>query len=277
MILKQPLYLVPYDFTAVSETALVLAQGLADANNGAIYLLHVVKNHGDKKAIRTKFEDLMSKMDQKNQERTITKVIVGDLFEDMGKAGELLKADLIVMGTHGSRGMQKIFGSNAVKMISNASVPILIVQDGVEIKKIKDIVMPFSFTRESIQIVLFAGVIAKKFNARIHLVGYHATDEWHENKTKTNLNVVQRTLTENGIAFETVNLPGKESYEKELIAYAGQVNADLISAAYYKEGIMPSPNSFIQQMIENQNQIPVLTVNTEELAVINSQLSFLTV
>jgi len=39
---------------------------------------------------------------------------------------------------------------------------------------------------------------------------------------------------------------------------------------------MPSPNSFIQIIIENELQIPLLTVNSEELSV-TSGMSFMTV
>ena len=41
--------------------------------------------------------------------------------------------------------------------------------------------------------------------------------------------------------------------------------------------LFPSPNSFIQGMIENEFQIPLLTVNSEELTVINSNYSFMSV
>ena len=136
--------------------------------------------------------------------------------------------------------------------------------------------MPFSFAKESIQISTFAGSIAQKFNATIHLVGFHDKDEWLEGHTRTNQKIVRQLLTDNNIKHEIVNLSKKESYEKELMDYSASVDADLIAAAYFKEGIMPSPNSFIQIIIENELQIPLLTVNSEELSV-TSGMSFMTV
>jgi len=273
---KTPLYLVPFDFSEVSDSALRLALDLAEANSGRVTMLHITKKDADKKEARKKFEELMKDLTPQEQALSETKVITGSLFEDMGKAAHLLSASLIVMGTHGAHGMQKVFGSNAVKMISNTSAPLLITQGKKTVEKIKNIVMPFSFAKESIQISTFAGSIAQKFNATIHLVGFHDKDEWLEGHTRTNQKIVRQLLTDNNIKHEIVNLSKKESYEKELMDYSASVDADLIAAAYFKEGIMPSPNSFIQIIIENELQIPLLTVNSEELSV-TSGMSFMTV
>ena len=276
-MLKQPIYLVPVDFTDVSAMATRLALDLAEANDGSAYLLHITDNKANKSDARRKLAEIFDELSIEDQGRATTKVIVGDLYEDMGKAGELLKAALIVMGTHGASGMQKVFGSNAIKMIRNSGSPFLITQGKKSVDKLKTIVMPFSFAKETIQITSFAGIIAKQFKAKIHLVGFHDKDQWLEHKVQSNQLVVRKHLTDNDVAHEIVNLPRTDSYEKELMDYANKVDADIIAAAYFKEGIMPTPNSFMQMMLENELNIPVLTVNSEELSVVNSNYSFMTV
>lgn len=274
---KHPIYLVPHDFSPVSQSATRLALDLAEANNGSAYLLHVVGKASDKLEARRSFQTLISEMSEEDQGRVTTKVIAGDLYENVGLAGDILKASLIVMGTHGAKGMQKFFGSNAVKMISNASTPFLITQGKKKVEKINTIVMPFSFAKESIQIASFASSMAKEFNAKIHLVAHHDSDQWLEQKMQSNLLVIRRHLTDAGVDHEIVNLEGKGSYEKELLNYSQSVDADIIAAAYFKEGVLPNPNSFMQMMLENEQQIPVLTVNAAELTVINSNFSFISV
>ena len=260
-----PLYLIPCDFTPVSESALRIGLDLAHANNGRVVLLHVVKNATEKREAMFKYRDLMAA--QKEEERALitTKSIIGDLFEDMSKAAELLDADLIVMGTHGARGMQKIFGSNAVKMISNSDVPFLITQGKKSFEKIKTIVMPFSYDKKSIQVAAFAGKMAKKFNARIHLVAYKDKDDLHAHSTRTNQIVVKTYLDENKVDFEVTSINKGDGYEKSLLEYAASVDADLIAAGYYNDGIFTNPNSFIQAMIENELNLPLLTINAEGL------------
>lgn len=273
--MKSPIYLIPYDFTPVSEGALRLGLDLAEANNGSVYLLHIIKKNSEKIHARIQFTEVFKGLTEKEQLITNTKVIVGELYEDVGKAGEILKASLIVMGTHGAQGMQKVFGSHAIKMINSSSTPFLITQGKKTVDKIKTIVMPFSFAKESIQITTFAGAIAKKFNATIHLVGYHDNDEWLEGKTKANQLIVRRALKDMGVECELVNMAPSKDYNEQVIAYSKEVDADIIAAAYFKESIFPTPNSFIQGMIENEFDIPLLTVNPEELSVINSNFSFI--
>ena len=274
---KHPIYLVPHDFSSISESATRLAIDLAEANDGSAYLLHIVTKESEKIEARKIFERIVGDMSEKDRSFVTTNVMEGNLIEDVGKAGDILKASLIVMGTHGAKGMQKLFGSHAVRMISSSVSPFLITQGKKNVEKINTIVMPFSFARESIQIASFAGSIAKKFNAKIHLVGYHDSDQWLANKTQSNLIVLRRHFADTGVENEIVNLEKKGSYEKELLAYADSVDADIIAAAYFKEGVLPSPNSFIQHMIENEKQIPLLTVNAAELSVINSNYSFISV
>jgi len=262
---KNPLYLIPFDFTPVSESAVRIGLDLSIANNGSVILLHIVKNDHERLEARLKFNEYISTLSEADKKLTVGKAIIGDVYEDISKAGELLDASLIVMGTHGARGFQKIFGSHAVKMISHSSQPFLITQGKKSVDKIKVIVMPFSFEKKSIQIANFASKMAKKFNATIHLVGYHDNDEFLDQGTNKNEIIVKNYLSEQNVNFEIVTFDKGIDFEKELMAYASKIDADLMAAGYYKEGLITNPNSFIQEMIENELNIPLLTINAEGL------------
>lgn len=264
---QEPLYLIPFDFTPVSEAALRLGIDLAEANKGKVLMLHVVKKPAEKSEAKAKFKKLIGNLNESEQHMTSSKVLVGDIFADIAKASELLDVTLIVMGTHGARGFQKIFGSHAVKMISSSACPFLITQGKKEIDKLKTIVMPFSFEKKTIQIATFASEMAKQFNATVHLVGYHDKDEWLEKHMKQNQLLVKNHLESNGVNCVIANIPKGSNYEKELMKYTAGVDADMMAAGYFHEGIITNPNSFIQSMIENELNLPLLTVNAEELTV----------
>jgi len=273
-MLKAPIYIVPYDFTEVSEKATRLALDLAHANEGEVMLIHVVKKHNEKDDAQNKFKALAPTLDEKDLKVMSSRVLVGDVFEDIGKAGELLSPELIVMGTHGAQGFQKVFGSNAIKMISNSSSPFLITQGKKTVDKIKTIVMPFSFDKNTIQITKFAASMAKRFNATVHLVGYHDEDEWLEKHMKSNQNIVKNHFDEKGVNYEIANIAIGNNYNNELLAYAKKVDADLLAAGYFQEGIITNPKSFIQFMIENELNLPLLTVNAEDLFVSKGHFMF---
>lgn len=272
--MKAPIYLVPYDFSPISDNALRFAIDLATYNNGSVMVLHIVGKKSERTTATEKFKAIVAALPPNEQPLVATKVLIGDIYEDIAKASEVLSAALIVMGTHGATGMQKIFGSHALRLVSSTSTPFIIIQGLHHYTRLKTIVMPFNFEKESIQIANFAGHIAKQFNAKIHLVGYHDKDEWLENKMKSNQHVVRKFFTDNNIEHEIVNLAQGKTYAKELVKYAEQVDADLFAASYFNDSIIPSVNSFLQELVENN--IPLLTVNTEELT-ISSAYSFMTI
>ena len=62
---NSPIYLIPYDFTPVSESALRLGLDLAIANNGEVMLLHVVKKHSEKREAKKNFKETLNKLSEK--------------------------------------------------------------------------------------------------------------------------------------------------------------------------------------------------------------------
>ncbi len=270
---EKSIYLIPYDFTEVSESALRLGLDLAKFNNRRVILLHVLKKKSEKIRIKKEFQEVLAKHSEEEREIIDYRVIVGDLYDDINKAGELLDVELIVMGTHGAKGFQKIFGSNAIKMIGNSSSPFLITQGKKEVEKIKTIVLPFSFDKRTIQVATVVSKIAKEFDATIHLVGFHDKDEWLEKNTITNQNIAKRHFKENNVEFVISNIDSGK-YDEGIIDYARKIDADLMAATYYQGSIIKNPKSFIQMMIENELHLPLLTINAEELSVSKGSVMF---
>ena len=56
---------------------------------------------------------------------------------------------LIVMGTHGVKGIQRLTGSYALKVIRHSKVPFIVVQTKKSSGEIKDIVLPIKFSQET--------------------------------------------------------------------------------------------------------------------------------
>ena len=275
--MKKPIYLVPVDFSPVSIEAITTAIALAKRNNGSVLAIHIVAKKSERDTARTQFKQIIQGLQTEDQELIETKVLIGGIYEDIAKAAEIIGASLIVMGTHGAKGMQKLFGSHALRLVSSTGTPFVILQEGGSLTDIKTIVMPFNFERESIQIANFAGFIAKQFDATIHLVGYHDNDEWLRGKSHANQLVVRKQFEEHNVKYEIANLPKKSSvYIDALLQYTDTVNADLIASSFFVDTFLPTMNSFIQALIENDRQIPLLTANAEELT-ISSGYSFMTI
>ncbi|OIQ26885.1 MAG: hypothetical protein BM555_06410 [Crocinitomix sp. MedPE-SWsnd] len=272
---NEDLYLVPYDFTHVTEEALQYALKLSHIGGGKVLLGHIVKNEDDVLTAELKLEKVLKNLKDADQEKVSYKVMVGNIFEDLDKIGDLTGASVIVMGTHGVTGFQKLFGSNALKVVSSSSIPFIITQEDQKTDKIENIVLPFSYAKESVQVTQFAASLAEKYNAAIHLVGYRDKDEWLLRDMKTNEVVMRKHLTQHNVKHDIIKLPGKESYETELMNYVKESGADLIAAAYFSQGIKSIFHSFLESMITNDHKIPVITINAPDVMSVSG--SFLTV
>ena len=64
----------------------------------------------------------------KDWPRTRAKVVCGDISDEIFDYTDTAGIDLLVMGTHGRKGLDRIvFGSVAERVIKTASVPVLVV------------------------------------------------------------------------------------------------------------------------------------------------------
>lgn len=84
--------------------------------------------------------------------------------------------DLITLGTHGRRGLRKLFlGSVAQEVLQRAVCPVLIVrQDGAETQQVKRILAPIDFSLHSINALAYAKQLAELYGAALDV--FHAID-----------------------------------------------------------------------------------------------------
>jgi nucleotide-binding universal stress UspA family protein len=133
--------LCPADFFPASDAAVNYAAGLA-ANYGAtIHLLHVItpvlpgpyEYAIDTVEIMKSLEKTatveMNKLADRAREagvRSITTVCAGDVYDEIKRTIEREKPELVVMGTHGRRGVERWFmGSTTEKLMRHSPVPLI--------------------------------------------------------------------------------------------------------------------------------------------------------
>lgn len=271
-------YLIPYDFSSISKNAVQHALRLCKVSGGNLFLLHIVD---DKNIYKERERELNNYVDSLNLQDGVTvsgHVVIGDVFADIGKIAEYHGADLVVMGTHGVDGLQKIFGSHSIKIITHSLVPFVVVQENSDMQGIHKIVMPVSLDSESIQVLRVAVHLSKLYDAEIHLIGRHQDDELIRTKVNVNIIVAKKFMMEHNVkhSFEIVDLP-KSEFMDYLLEYCHKSGADLLAASYYNDSILPIFEKFVQHLIVNSYNIPVLCVNAAALKHVDSQYSFLTV
>jgi nucleotide-binding universal stress UspA family protein len=261
--------LVPHDFTEVADNAVLHANRLSKLINKPVTLTHVLKAEKDKKSAEQKLNEIASKNQAETGVETRTLLVYGDYLLKIGEIAEMTKATLVIMGTHGVKGIQKLIGSYALKVITNSNVPYLVVQtyptahDGY-----KNIVLPMDFTKESKQKLDWAAYIAELFGSKFHIVADYESDEFTAKALKNNLAYARSFLKANNMEFEVHELDKHNNgIIRESLNLARIVNADLVVVMTtldksLSEYVMGAPE---QALIANEAQIPVMCINPVDI------------
>ena len=263
--------LVPHDFSAVADCAVIHASKIANSFSGEVYLLHVVSRQKDIGTTKVKLDRIAEKAEKISGISFHVIVRIGNIFEDIGDVASEIGAGFIVMGTHGAKGMQKIMGSYALRVISHSKVPFVIVQN----KEPKatdtydDIVVPIDYSDVTKQKLAVAADIAIQFGSKIHFFYEKEDDEFLHKKLVRELSFAKNFFLERQISF-TLNQaeePGK--LKKQLIHFAAKIDADLIAIVNTQEGAL-LPDFFgsdEQEVIANEVEIPVIITNPTQQVV----------
>jgi len=261
--------LIPADFTVVTQYAIEAAVPFARANNCSVVLVNIAKDASEISDAVSKVEQAAEKASKDYGIHVEGIVREGSIFTTIGETVTELDASLLVMGTHGIRGMQKLTGSWALKVIVSSKVPIIVVQSMPKKMSVDKIVFPVDFKRENREKIGWAYFVAKMFNSTIYVIRSEpAKDKKIEQGVRTNLSFTEKFLKSKNIRFEVAVANGKDSFAKESLRYAEDLDADLILITTTK-GI--SKLDFVlgvseQDIITNNANIPVMCINPRKAA-----------
>jgi|TARA_Y100001954_G_scaffold99063_1_gene107918 nucleotide-binding universal stress UspA family protein len=257
--------LVPTDFTNEAHSAIQHAVKLGVIVQAEVILLNVVKDKSDIPAATSKLkeeENWAKKVNDQIEVRSIVRV--GNIFDDIGDAASELGVSLIIMGTHGASGWQKITGSYALKVITNSSVPFIVVQDQLMNDTGYDsIVVPLDLNNETKQKLEMVASIAHYFDSEVHLITPNESDEFLSNKLKANRIWAAKYLKGKNVKFTTQIVDDGDNLLEGVFKLSKKVEADLIAIMNLQKnslmGVLGS--SYQQEIIANKAKVPVLCLN----------------
>ena len=257
--------LVPTDFTNEAHSAIQHAVKLGVIVQAEVILLNVVKDKSDIPAATTKLKEEEKWAKTVNDQIDIRSIVrVGNIFDDIGDAASELGVSLIIMGTHGASGWQKITGSYALKVITNSSVPFIVVQDQLMNDTGYDsIVVPLDLNNETKQKLEMVASIAHYFDSEVHLITPNESDEFLSNKLKANRIWAAKYLKGKNVKFTTQIVDDGDNLLEGVFKLSKKVEADLIAIMNLQKnslmGVLGS--SYQQEIIANKAKVPVLCLN----------------
>lgn len=173
--------IVGIDILAKTDNVLKRAFMLAKENKAELYIVYAVRTPWfslpdyfgskeiviDKKGIKKRIEKKIKALDTDAKVSYFVLVKEGDPDDIMLYESKLLRADMIIIGSHSkSKTKKSILGTTAQEVAHQSHLPVLIVKNRAK-KSYKNIAAPTDFSMQSKQCVLFAKSIlpASKINA----------------------------------------------------------------------------------------------------------------
>lgn len=267
--------LVPFDFTEEARCALNHAIGVARIHNSRVVLNHVVDKKSmsnlkhDKKSILDldkEFANYAANISKEENMPVETLLKEGDIFTAIPECAENTGAGLIIFGTHGVHGMQHIIGAFALRLVTSAKVPVIIVQRRpIRVSGYKRIVYPVDENPYSKQKAYAVSAFAKEHQSEVLVFPKMNSDDHFQNYTDGNLRYSEKVFEEEGINFKTFENNKHGSFSKQVIDFAAKNDADLIAITTQDSDDRDVGEVFLGsedvRIINNEAEIPTLCIN----------------
>jgi nucleotide-binding universal stress UspA family protein len=271
-------FIVPIDFSEDSLKGLDLAVLFSTKKQINIQLVHVQKSTGqfpsaikeEYKHAKEKFEKIIKDYSPRLGEGSSISYIIKKgtkIYEEIVNQAESYKESLITTSTHGASGFEEFFiGSNAFKVISATTRPVIAIRKGNVPSDIKKIVLPIDIMPETRQKVPYTAEIAKIFGSEVHVVEVSSS---HSKKIHKRLNAYSKQVTNylRGAGLNVVNHAiNGDNVADITVEYAKSIKADMISIITEQQSSITTLilGNYAQQVL-NKATIPVLNITPREV------------
>jgi nucleotide-binding universal stress UspA family protein len=268
--------LIPTDFSEVCENAINHGLELAQFLHYKVCILHVMskENGSDKKTgnhIQQQVDQNLQRYKELFENKYSVKIDLlvkeGHLLKVINKVATEIKANLMVLGTHGKQGLQHLFGSHALKVVLDSPCPVVVVQKRSFENGYHHIVLPVSSDIEPRQSVDWILLMSKLFNSKIHLFQSMETDS----ELNSSLNIITRQIIkifdEKNVPYDINTSEASNDFSSQIISFAAVNQSDMIMIMTMPGENVPGFNfsAWNERLMFNEAQIPVMCVNPIEL------------
>lgn len=271
--------LVPTDFSDCARAAENLALDIAEKANAEIHFLHLIMTPLDwvklPKEKEKNFPEVLATIGRAKAE-------LGELKRRAEKLGldsqthinfdhgreeiyDHIKHhhhDFVVMGSHGTKGIRELIGSNTQKVVRYANIPVLVVKNQTNLADLDKILFASNFDDQAI--VPFKEVIdfAKFINAEILALYVNVPGRFLEtDEIESKMGEFTRNFKDVKCASHYYDAL---SIERGIIKFSEKVDSEIIAIATHGDrAIFNLFSSSITEQLVNHSESPVLCLNIQ--------------
>lgn len=257
------------DFTDTANIALEQSIALARAKNLGVSICHILPDTApddEEEELRDKLQPMCNRVERAGLKCEL-QLERGQLFEEVEEIVKRTHPYLVVVGTHGKRGLrQNLFGSDIYKLVRHISVPTLVVNDNSKVVKdgFRKVMLPVASHPDYLtKVEQTCRVLAQ--NGTVYIFEIHRPGEAYSDQMGENMEATKKYLDEQGVRWKYLEKDSDHysvGFSRETLEYAGSHNFDLISIM---TNVSEENRSFgkadKENLLLNQQGLPVLCAN----------------
>ncbi len=270
--------LVPTDFTPCAQAACHSAMILAVKSKAELYFLHLhspeptgghMAMHGSSfqeshhhDCTGTARAGLDQLVREAEHQGLVAKpvLVMSENWDEVEQHAKAFSVDLVVMGSHSSKGLRRLLlGSNAVRMIHQASMPVMIVKSETREFKLKKIVFLSTLNEKDHEALAFLSHFALPWNATISILYVNTSNGFLE------VDVVMSKMRSATIGLESsfdFHIYHSATKESGLSKFTEEIHADLVALPSQTKNVFASMISHgLAENFANNYQQPILVIN----------------
>ncbi|EKB47490.1 universal stress protein UspE [Cecembia lonarensis LW9] len=193
-----------------------------------------------------------------------TKMVFGNPFVGISKEIVEAQADIVVMGSKGSSGLEEVLiGSNTEKVVRNATCPVITIKSPVKPKDIKKVVFASDFNEVPGDVVKRLKAAIETIDAELHLVKIN-TPSMFEN-TRTSIEKINAFVKDFKVSAASTIVYNSATEEDGILEYADDINADMIAMSTHgRTGFLHLLSGSIAEDVVNAAKRPVWTMKARK-------------
>lgn len=278
--------LIPTDFSETAQLAVAHGVYMAQLFNAKIFLLHVIESNvyagvpGEPVfliEVNTNMEESPEEKLYQEADDIVKKYNIelstlaasGKVDRGIAEAVEKNDIDIIIMGTHGTKGFEEfLVGSNTNRVVNLVPCPVISIQKFTKKIGFSTIIMPIDNDLHSRQKVNNVISLAQAYKSTVHILGLLETDdESDERKFEIKLDTVEHALKHASIPYSR-KLVRAHNLASEAMKYSEEENGDLIVTMTGHESTLSGIflGAFAKQIV-NHSKIPVMSIQPERTTI----------
>jgi nucleotide-binding universal stress UspA family protein len=267
--------LVPTDFSEHAENALKAAAIIAKKNKCEIFLLHLLElpnqmndamtSGGSIPEVMLFIKKANEKLQKIKEHPYLNGISVNAsvqferAFNGILSFNKKNKIDLIIMGSHGTSGIEEVLiGSNTEKVVRLSDIPVLVIKKDVGELNFKNIVFASDFSKEIRKPFKKMVEFVEIFDANLFLVMICTPNSF---KTTLNAEKTMKDFIENyDIKNYSLHIFNDTNIENGITNFSKTIDADLIGLCTHgRTGLAHFFNGSISEDLVNHTTKPVIT------------------